>query len=288
MKLMPSPQQCRLTAVLSAALALVGCPQPPPPPTETGALNDTGITTCSTGDTNGLSCEAAPLSAAAAGDVSAYPGQDGHYGRDVTDNDDSDGRAGFSFTKLGANGQSLAVQNGAWSDAGSEGVGTRWSCVRDEVTGLTWEVKVNNAASLHHKDYTYTWYNPDTATNGGSAGTSGGGSCNGTLPVVGAYTGCDTYTLPKYLNENGGLCGFTDWRLPDPEELRSLVDYSVPSPGPTIDTSYFPNTTHDWFWSASPYAGYTVNAWYVYFNVGLDGAYGKSNSYRVRLVRGGQ
>jgi hypothetical protein len=261
-----------------------------PAPERSFPLNDTGITTCSAGDVNGLSCEAAPAAQGAAEDVSAYPGQDGEYGRDVIYNDDSDGRAGFSFTKLGADGHPLAIQDGAWSDAGSEAAGTLWTCVRDEVTHLTWEVKVNDVASLHHKGHTYTWYNPDTSTNGGDAGTPGGGSCNGTLPVSGDYTGCDTYTFPTYVNEHGGLCGFTDWRLPSLRALRSILDYSVPQPGPTIDTGFFPNNG-DEFWSASPSVGYGAPAWCISFVFHLSGdahQCGKAASIPVRLVRGGQ
>jgi len=42
------------------------------------------------------------------------------------------------------------------------------------------------------------------------------------------------------------------------------------------------------FWSASPYANNTDNAWNVNFNNGNDGANNKTNTNRVRLVRGGE
>ncbi len=273
----------RFFVIITAALAMTGCSQaqPPPPPAMSPLpRNDSGITSCSDNATNGLACDSVP----------AFPGQDGQFGRDVTANDDSDGHAGFHFTKLGADGQPLAIQNGAWDDGGSEAAGAKWSCVRDEVTGLTWEIKNNNPMSVHYKDHTYTWYNPDSSTNGGSVGTSGGGLCNGTLPVSDGFTGCDTYTLPKYVNDNGGLCGYTDWRVPSLEELRSIVDYGVPYPGLTIDTGYFPNTGGR-FWSASPYAYHAGVAWLVSF-VGHwsgDGQYySEYDTSPVRLVRGGQ
>ncbi|MGY6586909.1 MAG: Lcl domain-containing protein [Wenzhouxiangella sp.] len=41
------------------------------------------------------------------------------------------------------------------------------------------------------------------------------------------------------------------------------------------------------FWSASPYAGNTDNAWNVNFKNGNDNWNNKSNNNRVRLVRGG-
>ena len=41
--------------------------------------------------------------------VDGYPWQDAQDGRDKTHDDDSDGHAGFSFTKLDANGNALAA-----------------------------------------------------------------------------------------------------------------------------------------------------------------------------------
>ncbi|HLF96514.1 MAG TPA: DUF1566 domain-containing protein [Methylococcaceae bacterium] len=218
-------------------------------------LNDTGIATCSNETQNGLPCP-----------VNGYPGQDAEYGRDATHNDDSDGRAGFSFTKLDGNGQALSA--GAAS----------WSCVRDNVTGLEWEVKTDDGG-LRDKDNTYTWYNPDSASNGGSAGTANGGSCTG--------SNCDTQAYVQAVNA-AGLCGHADWRLPEREELRSLVDYSVAYPGPTIDQNYFPNTRNTVFSSASPYAGVSTYAWLVSFDFGYDYPAGKFSALGVRVVRGGQ
>jgi hypothetical protein len=80
------------------------------------------------------------------------------------------------------------------------------------------------------------------------------------------------------------------------------VDYSIPNPGPTIKTAYFPNTGASYYWSSTALAflagSCEVNddacgAWPVSF---LDGAvlsfwapnYLKSSSYYVRCVRGGQ
>jgi len=56
--------------------------------------------------------------------------QDCSHGRDVTNNGDPGGHAGFSFTKLDSNGVPLANQNVDYST-------TPWVCVKDNVTGLT-------------------------------------------------------------------------------------------------------------------------------------------------------
>ncbi|HEB87394.1 MAG TPA: DUF1566 domain-containing protein [Gammaproteobacteria bacterium] len=229
-------------------------------PTQAAPLNDTGITTFGDASSNTLATEPAD-----------YPGQDASYGRDAaatagTLSKIGGGSAGFDFTKLGAGGNELPAS------------ATSWSCVRDNVTGLIWEVKTNDGG-LRDKDNTYTWYNPDGSTNGGSAGTQNGGTCAGSA--------CDTYSYAQAVNSQG-LCGYSDWRLPWQEELRSIVDYSIPYPGPAIDTAYFPNTNY-WFWSASPYAGYSDYAWDVSFILWqrLRRRIKSSGKY-VRLVRGGQ
>jgi hypothetical protein len=96
-----------------------------------------------------------------------------------------------------------------------------------------------------------------------------------------------TYTWDAALTycENMALGGNSDWRLPTIKELSTLVDSSVPYPGPTIDASYFPNTVAASYLAISPSV-----AWYVDFGYGYVYKNGKTESdrYRVRAVRGGQ
>ena len=67
-----------------------------------------------------------------------------------------------SYTKLGHGDVELA-------DTATPTGG--WIMTRDNVTGLIWELKTDDG-SVHDKDNTYTWYDPDPVTNGGNAGTS--------------------------------------------------------------------------------------------------------------------
>ncbi len=78
----------------------------------------------------------------------------------------------------------------------------------------------------------------------------------------------------------------SDWRVPNIRELQTIVDRSVY--GPAIDRTAFPNTPSSNSWSGSASADGSTFAWLVHFNNG--GAYygNRSNSYTVRLVRGGQ
>jgi len=48
-------------------------------------------------------------------------------------------------------------------------------------------------------------------------------------------------------------------------ELRTIVDQTVY--GPAINQTAFPSTP-TWFWTSSPYAGSSGNAWYVNFSNG--------------------
>ncbi|MBI5675717.1 MAG: SBBP repeat-containing protein [Nitrospirae bacterium] len=82
--------------------------------------------------------------------------------------------------------------------------------------------------------------------------------------------------------------GYTDWRLPTKKELMSIVDYSIPSPVPTINTTYFPNANASYYWSSTTFASYPDYAWHVYFGNGYVLSYGKYNFYDVRCVRGGE
>lgn len=226
------------------------------------ALNDSGIDWWANGATNFLTSEPA-----------GYPGQDASQGRDRFQDNDADGHAGFNFTKLDANGAALP--------AGA----TTWSCVRDNVTGLIWEVKTDDGG-LHDGDDSYNWYDSNPETNGGFEGYANysGAICSG-YSAGDAATWCNTQAYVVRVNAQG-WCGAKDWRLPTLDELRGIVDYSRSSPA--IDTHYFPDTRSSWFWSASPHAHDSGYALIVVFDYGLGGGYGKKGNARVRLVRGGQ
>lgn len=253
-----------------------------------GQLNDTGITFCGdyaygTGSgthSNNVDCAVAGATQTADGTETANgldpvpAGQDALYGRDAYANDDSDGHAGFSFTKIDNAGNPLVAN------------ATSWECVLDNVTGLMWEVKTDNSG-LRDKDWTYSWYNSNSGTNGGSAGTPNGGSCYDS-------SNCDTEKYVAQVNGNGGLCGFTDWRLPTVEQMFTIMDLSYGYPNPVVDTDWYPNTQDQssakwgWYWSDATDVYYSQWAWTARFGSGGVGSEGKSSGNYVRLVRGGQ
>jgi len=67
----------------------------------------------------------------------------------------------------------------------------------------------------------------------------------------------------------------------------SIVDYAIPYPGPTINTSHFPGTNTSLFWSWPSPVG-AERPWYVDFSRG-DVDWGNlALMFSVRCVRGGQ
>jgi hypothetical protein len=227
--------------------------------TSTSKLNDTGITTCSNETQNNLPCP-----------VSDFPNQDAQSGRDATNNDDSDGHAGFSFTKINSTGASLPAS------------ATSWNCVKDNVTGLIWEVKTTDGG-LHDKTNTYSWYEPDKTKNGGGAGTQNGGICKGSE--------CDTNSYVLAVNTTG-YCGYKDWRMPTREELMSIADLGIINL--TIDVNYFSDTLTfgTIFWTSSPYVdtntAYKVTTNTMYAQTIERGSSMPISTYKkcnIRLVR---
>ena len=147
-------------------------------------------------------------------------------------------------------------------------------CVKDNITGLVWEGKT--ASGTRAGSNTYTNYD-STASAQKSNGS------NPTQAEIDASTNSMGY---RNAVRASALCGFTDWRLPTVKELQTLVNYGVAYPGPTIDTTWFPNTQGFYYWSSSPYVGVSSSAWDVGFSHGDVGSVNRDDiNVHVRLVR---
>lgn len=190
------------------------------------------------------------------------PKQDCNTGRDWYAYDHSDGHAGFSFTKLDANGVPLADQSVDYEIL-------PWSCVKDNVTGLVWEVKTTTTG-IHNKENLYQW---------------GGLTALGRDHPLrqGGYYDPSWNELVLGSN-NESLCGFNNWLVPTVDELSNLVNQGTRAPA--IDTNYFPNTVRLGYWTSSPFLNGGSMAWIVYYLEGANEGGARENYYRVRLVRG--
>jgi hypothetical protein len=227
----------------AGVVLLVACPHAGWAAPVPARLDDTGMTQCAVFDD---AQQEWVLSTRCKG-----TGQDPVYGRDARAPSDKDGRAGFSFVKIGDDGELLPRR------------ALSWRCVLDDVTGLMWEVKTADGSLFDYRNL---------FTNVGD------GRSNNTSSYVAAVNAV-------------GLCGADDWRLPSRGEMESLLDYSHASFSPMIDADWFPNTLGALHWTSTSSevngggAGYW---WAVNFFAGNTlWRNGEFDRDPVRLVRGG-
>jgi PKD repeat protein len=223
----------------------------------TNQLNDTGVTAsqCYQIRTDALtSC----TSTAA---ITLNSAQDGMDGRDAfaATNSPLDGDLGFSFTKIGASGQTLPF------DA------AQWSCIKDNVTGLMWEYKSNDGG-LHDYKKTYTNYDStvlDQITT----------SVAPTQAQIDAPT--NSLGFRNAVNVEG-LCGSIDWRVPSTYELQGLANYG---PSPFVDDVLFGVSYITGSLSSSP-SPVGIPSSHRVFQNNFDILQDRSVGARLRLVRG--
>ena len=147
-----------------------------------------------------------------------------------------------------------------------------------------------------------SWPNPRFTDNGNGTVTDNltgliwlkNANCFGSRNWTTALNDCNTLT--------SGSCGLTDgskagdWRLPNVEELQSLVHYEFYGPavpntagtGQWTEGSPFNTVQSSYYWSGSTYASFPSSAWYVSMIFGVVDDYDKSCTYYVWPVRGGQ
>lgn len=224
-----------------------------------GAINDTGVafsadlikgneTTCTAG-VNGK--------------------QDCANGRDKLANDNTDGIAGFSFTKLDSAGKPLVA------------TAKDWDCVKDNVTGMIWERKTftpeidgkYGAEGNANKDYRdsswdYTFY--DASVGLGNAGNE----YSNTKCKLGDGIVCNTANYIAKMNSDT-VCGISNWRLPTRIELIDLANMGGHHGYQTMHVDWLftkndANDDREWlnyklpnqFWTSSVAASYNTHDGY--------------------------
>ncbi|MFY8274111.1 DUF1566 domain-containing protein [Pseudoalteromonas sp. SSDWG2] len=235
-----------------------------------GLINDTGMSTCFN-NSQSISCGS-----------DDFMGQDAQLGRDsVAERLDKVGRGdmAFDFTKLNQYADELP-------DDASD-----FSCVRDNITGLIWEVKEvsMNAlpnTSLREAHNHYTW-----ALDGGEGDVVGSvrSAANGTCP---SNSDC---SIQRYVDEVNATnyCGGSNWRIPTYVELISIIDYQRHGQAQMLSPDFFPNLPdvnvlgHLNYWtSRTSVDGQSLSqAFTIDMRSANDLAYPKANTAYVRLVR---
>src|ERR1035437_4162283 len=176
---------------------------------QAAGLPDTGQDACYTNNAADSVAASSPSSVSA--DGGTYPRQDCRYGLDPAAASATPpvkiggGAEGFDYTPLDASGGVITLAGSPPTPSATP------ACTRDNITGLTWEVKSAISTDLRYSGHTYSWYNTDVLTNGGVAGTANGGVCSG-------GSGCDTEKFVSDVN-TAGLCAIHNWRMPTQREL---------------------------------------------------------------------
>jgi hypothetical protein len=114
-------------------------------------------------------------------------------------------------------------------------------------------------------------------------GQSGAGCASGAATAYADFASAVRRAAAVNGDAAGAGRGFGDWRLPNRNELGSIVNRACTAPA--IARARFPATPSASFWSATP-AG-AGRAWYVDFTDGSVGPGGTSGARLVRLVRAG-
>jgi hypothetical protein len=148
------------------------------------------------------------------------------------------------------------------------------------------------------KSYGYYGYGYVRAVCGGQSGAFDDSIISGRMVDNGDGTVTDTETGLMWQQGESGqmawedaliycetldLAGYHDWRLPNINELHSIVDYYVYDPA--INTMAFPGCQSSGYWSSTTNIGDSGSAWNMHFDSGSI-LYGwKLYSFNVRAVR---
>jgi len=113
--------------------------------------------------------------------------------------------------------------------------------------------------------------------------TPGPAACNPGM----RKTGQGALDYVKCLNTNRYL-GKSDWRLPNRNELASLVNHGQSDSAIWLNTQGFSNVQAGSYWSSSTYAYTPRNAWGVNMQDGAETPFAKKHDINVWPVRSGQ
>ncbi|RJG49899.1 DUF1566 domain-containing protein [Motilimonas pumila] len=115
-----------------------------------------------------------------------------------------------------------------------------WACVWDKQNKRLWEVKTDNE-NIHDGYWSYSWWQQTEA--GLERGAANLGDC------YFESTRCDSQDLVRRANQQR-LCNVAGWRLPQIEELQSLLQSNDRAQQAKMAVDYFPHIKAGDYWSA--------------------------------------
>lgn len=90
----------------------------------------------------------------------------------------------------------------------------------------------------------------------------------------------DSFDFVNKMNENGGVCGYTDWRMPNIIELGLMPNKEKADSAAWLNEQGFENVQEYNYWSATTRANHVEHAWRVQMNYGYWlGSNKQTNAY---------
>lgn len=132
------------------------------------------------------------------------------------------------------------------------------------------------------------WPNPRFTVGTGATAACVTDNLTGLLWVRSPSVTPDTWANALASANNLTLCGFSDWRLPNINELESLVNSEVANQATFLNAQGFTDVQANNYWSSSSDASDATNAWIVNMSDGSAFAFFKPNSRYVWPVRAGR
>lgn len=228
-------------------------------PLNLGKLHDTGVTLCFD-EMQQIDCN-----------DSDFPIQDADAGRDAVSeflDKSGSGPESFDYTKFDSNGDEIS------NDA------LVFSCVRDNFTGLIWEVKQPTSIP-EFSDFraVENYYSMDESLESSAV-------CSDTSD------GCTVEQYVEAVNDSA-FCGGANWRLPTYLEMMSIMDYGDLDQDSLLPAEFFPYSPnnvalgHKFYWvsDSSAEGGADDFHWVIDMATGDDAAIVESRGAYIRLVR---
>ncbi|MCZ2498826.1 DUF1566 domain-containing protein [Xylophilus sp. Kf1] len=185
----------------------------------------------------------------------------------------------FSIGTIGVRNKAASAGNNLSgrlvSGAAAPAASSATPCVPGSVASASDRFVANGDATVTDRSTQLMWSQCSVGQSGAACGT-------GSATAASFGNALSQVTAANAAN----FLGYSDWRLPNRNELNALVERACRAPA--INQAVFPGTFSGSYWTSSPSLTTNVSAWYVDFVDGDVAPGDTAGIRRLRLVRAGQ